>query len=246
LAQSVLGEHVEELRKAASLVIVRDGQTGLEALVMKRTKDMRFLPGFLSFPGGSLDETDDAMDEEMWAHPLSNVHQVDDSAYAVGALRETVEETGGLVAVCDERGVEAGGMVDAEAQEALLSESLSYPALLRRLRLRINGRNLRFVGRWITPPFMPKRFDTRFFVTVTHRQTDNLRVNPVENEWVKWCVPTDLLGEIEGKHAKAAPPTIAMLQALARYATAATCFADLNVPGPDPNDPALRSVLNDL
>jgi 8-oxo-dGTP pyrophosphatase MutT (NUDIX family) len=246
LAQSVLSEQVEELRKAASLVIVRDGQTGLEVLVMKRTKDMRFLPGFLSFPGGSLDETDDAMDDKMWAYPLSNVHQVDDSVYAVGALRETVEETGGLLAVCDERGAETDGVVDAEVQEALLGESLSYPALLTRLRLQINGRNLRFVGRWITPPFMPKRFDTRFFVTVTRGQTENLRVNPAENEWVKWCVPTDLLGDIEEKRAKAAPPTIAMLKALARYAKAAVCFADLNVPGPDPNDPALRVVLNDL
>ncbi len=234
-----------KLRKAASLLICRDGEKGLEVLVLKRSSAMRFLPGFLSFPGGSLDATDAPL-RSCWSHPVTGNEQADDADYAAGALRETSEETGLLPAVCDSQGQTQTVFLDKTRQQALLEGTSTFVELLEALRLQIDGRNLRFVGRWITPPFMPKRFDTRFFITVAAGAADELRVNPDENEWAAWYRPSDILGRVLAKEEKAAPPTQAMLRAMAEFDTTADCFAALYVPGPDPNDPSLRSVLRDL
>lgn len=58
---------------AATVVLVRDGIDGIEALLMRRPLTMRFAPGMWVFPGGALDDGEDAR--------------------AAGA-RETAEETG--------------------------------------------------------------------------------------------------------------------------------------------------------
>ena len=48
----------DEIRRAASLLAGRDGETGLELLVLERSAGSRFLPGYVAFPGGSVDEDD--------------------------------------------------------------------------------------------------------------------------------------------------------------------------------------------
>lgn len=233
------------LRKAASLLMCRDGNDGLEVLVLRRAESMRFLPGFLSFPGGSLDAAD-RLDDGFWAYPLSDAEQLDDSEYAAGAIRETLEETGLLTAVCDGSGEHGDGLLASSWQTGLLEQELTLGQLLDRNKLRLDGRNLRFVGRWITPPFMPKRFDTRFFVTTWAGQAESVRIHSGENDWAAWVRPGEMLRRIDAKAEKAAPPTRAMLTAMAGFATSVECFSQLYVPGPDPNDPMLQSVLDDL
>jgi 8-oxo-dGTP pyrophosphatase MutT (NUDIX family) len=48
----------DEIRQAASLIGVRDGEGGPEVLVIERTLDHRFLPGYIAFPGGAVDPAD--------------------------------------------------------------------------------------------------------------------------------------------------------------------------------------------
>ncbi|WP_062267687.1 NUDIX hydrolase [Endozoicomonas arenosclerae] len=51
---------VAEPRLAATVVILRDGPKGLETLIMRKNSRANFLGGFWVFPGGSVEEQDQA------------------------------------------------------------------------------------------------------------------------------------------------------------------------------------------
>ena len=73
----------KEPRTAATVVLIRDGREGLEALLLQRNRAVKFAGGMWVFPGGSLDPEDwDAADEDEAA------------AARVGAAREAAEECG--------------------------------------------------------------------------------------------------------------------------------------------------------
>ena len=45
-------------RRAASVVVVRDGTDGVEVLLLRRTSKAAFAPDRFVFPGGSVDDSD--------------------------------------------------------------------------------------------------------------------------------------------------------------------------------------------
>ena len=78
-------EAVEPVYPAATVVLVRDGADGMEALLVQRSKDVKHMGGMWVFPGGKVDAAD---------HPGAG----DDYAAAVNAaIRETREEAGLVV-----------------------------------------------------------------------------------------------------------------------------------------------------
>lgn len=77
-----LSDAVEPVYPAATVVLVRDGDAGLEALLVQRSKAVKHMGGMWVFPGGKVDEAD---------YP----HDRDDYGAAVNAaIRETREEAG--------------------------------------------------------------------------------------------------------------------------------------------------------
>ena len=66
---------------AATVVLLRDGEPGLEVLMLKKNSKITF-GGMWVFPGGKIDEEDRALATD------------DDAAACVAAVRETHEETG--------------------------------------------------------------------------------------------------------------------------------------------------------
>lgn len=224
------------IRPASSLLAVRDGQDGLEVLVLKRATSLRFLPGFLSFPGGSIDAEDYAMVEHAVLGKPVACEQEDDLAYAVGALRECAEEAGVTFCITKAGGQARPLLLTEQEQNDLLIQKLNFDELLEAGGWKIAADAMRFVGRWITPPNMPARFDTRFFVTLASEGDLPIRINPSESSWGRWCRPQDLLEEIQAQSAKAAPPTVAMLRGLVPFDKAADCFERLYVPSPSPED----------
>jgi 8-oxo-dGTP pyrophosphatase MutT (NUDIX family) len=73
---------VEPVLPAATIVLLRDGQQGLEALLVQRAKAVKHMGGMWVFPGGKVDAAD---------HPPES----DEYAAAVNAaIRETQEEAG--------------------------------------------------------------------------------------------------------------------------------------------------------
>ncbi len=141
-------------RPAATILLLRDGPSGLEVLMVERNVASEFASGALVFPGGRVDAAD---------------HAGGDLEYGlrVAGIRETWEEARMLLA-------RPRGGVD------LLSAG-ELATLERRLAVKLGRRPdfADFVGsgevvlaidlmvrsaRWITPEGRPKRYDTHFFL----------------------------------------------------------------------------------
>jgi 8-oxo-dGTP pyrophosphatase MutT (NUDIX family) len=140
-------------RDAASLILLRPGESGLEVLIGRRSQDARFMPGRYVFPGGRAAASD--------ARPLAGeMGAVASAAFRSllslkrAALRETFEETG-LVIGRRHRGAESAG--DGQPLSPL-DEAYRQLGVSPALDL------LHLIGRAITPAASPIRFHARFFL----------------------------------------------------------------------------------
>jgi 8-oxo-dGTP pyrophosphatase MutT (NUDIX family) len=137
-------------RRAASLILLRRGESGPETLLGRRSRTARFMPGIYVFPGGAVQRSDTTP----WhgeAPPHGAARALRTAARA--ALRETFEETGFIIGRPPERPPSgpASGLSDIE--RAYLDQ-LREPAF----------ESLVPIGRAITPTRSPIRFDAQFFL----------------------------------------------------------------------------------
>ncbi|HEY7979819.1 MAG TPA: NUDIX hydrolase [Rhizomicrobium sp.] len=156
---------------AATVLIVRDGPTGIEVFMVKRHHQIDFVAGALVFPGGkaSKGDYDAGLSEfsdgaEGWSPEMR--------ALGAAAIREAFEESGILFAR------EAGCPVFITSDRLAGLEHYRHPLekgeiglidMLRKERLNIAFDTLAHFAHWITPDNMPKRFDTHFFVAAAPR-----------------------------------------------------------------------------
>jgi endoribonuclease LACTB2 len=141
-------------KDAAAVVLVRGDDRDPEVFWARRGERLAFQPGFYAFPGGQRDEADAEVAVEHADDP--------ETAQMIAcAARELFEELGVLAA----RGAEhlTKGQ-RASVLDDLTSGRMSFAALLRHYGLRLDARDFTHAGRWVTPPFSPRRFDTHFFV----------------------------------------------------------------------------------
>ena len=75
-------------RQAASVILLRDGTSGLELLLVKRTPKARFMGGVWVFPGGAVDAGEGDGDE---AHRAAGLRELQEEAAI------TLEDAGPLV-----------------------------------------------------------------------------------------------------------------------------------------------------
>ncbi|HYH93146.1 MAG TPA: MBL fold metallo-hydrolase [Candidatus Saccharimonadales bacterium] len=153
-------------RPAATVVLLRPGVDGPEVLLAHRPVTMAFAADMHVFPGGRVDPADS--DRRLIARSAITPAEAavalggdlePGAAHAafVAAIRESFEEAGVLFA-------DVGPAADLESARArLLIEPGSFPDLAERLDLRLRTDRLVPLSRWVTPPTMPRRFDTRFF-----------------------------------------------------------------------------------
>ncbi len=143
-------------KDAATLILIdRSGSTP-KVLLGKRHERHAFMPGKFVFPGGRVDASDKRMpvvadlDKDAVAHLLRRFHKgsaLRARALALAAIRETCEETGLLLGTRAEAPNIPPGPWDAFARHNVLPDLSA----------------IHFVGRAITPPGRPRRFDARFF-----------------------------------------------------------------------------------
>ena len=89
-------------RPASTLVLIRDGDAGVETFLMRRPLTMKFAPGMSVYPGGALDKTDfaDAITEALDAEfaqanaVRASATEREFRALLACAIRETREEAG--------------------------------------------------------------------------------------------------------------------------------------------------------
>lgn len=176
----------EELRKAASVIVARDGVDGLEVVVLERGGGSRFLPGYVAFPGGSVDE-EDAELAEGWFGTRG------ESARAC-AVRELLEEVG--------LALTAGGVHESSDRTlAALSSPLAADQLPE-------------VAHWIAPSQVPVRFDARYFAVEAPAGL-RVVPDGDETAAAWWASPTGLLKAWRTGQRKLYWPTYFTVQAIA-------------------------------
>ena len=192
-----------EPKDAAVVVLVRMGPRGLETFWLRRDRTMSFAAGFYAFPGGRVDASDAEIPIEGAGPP--------DSRLVAAAARELFEETGVLAA----RGRTPDPNTLAEARQAVLDGRETFASVLTRLGLQIDALDFEPAGRWVTPPFMPVRFDARFFLVEVPPGT-RAEVWPGEAAEGSWVRPTDALTLWQEGRALLHPPNRHALNVLSR------------------------------
>ncbi|MEM6535553.1 MAG: NUDIX hydrolase [Pseudomonadota bacterium] len=140
-------------RDAATLVLVRRDASEPRVLMGKRSGRHDFMPDKYVFPGGRSDPQDGRVPAFSELSPANEARLRQQSrrlprALALTAIRETFEETGLLV----------GRSAEMPAQSPPGWQTLFDLDIAPSLQ------DLHFIGRAITPPYRPKRFDARFFM----------------------------------------------------------------------------------
>lgn len=174
-------------------MLVRESPRGRELFWVRRSREVALGGGFYAFPGGRVDEADQALGAD---------------ALKVAALRETFEETGVLL---------AHGEWTAEARDeerrALLSGDRTFDEVLRRLNATLSLDELRPAGRWLTPPFVPVRFDAFFYVALLPPQQEPT-VWPGELVYGEWLTPDEALEKWRSARALLHPPALYLVRCL--------------------------------
>jgi 8-oxo-dGTP pyrophosphatase MutT (NUDIX family) len=176
------------LRPSSTLLMVRDGATGLEVFMVKRNHAIDFASGALVFPGGKLADGD-SDPVLMGRHARPGNFDPALTSFAFGAIREAFEESGLLLA----RAKGDGALLPAARVETLghWREPLNRGEKTLRDMAETEGLDYALdtlvpFAHWITPDVMPKRFDTWFFLAPA--PSDQIGVHDgsesVDSEWV--------------------------------------------------------------
>src|SRR4029453_9020560 len=192
-----------EPKDAAVVVLVRMGPRGLETFWLRREGTVSFAAGFYAFPGGRVDAGDAEVPVEGAGPP--------DSRLVAAAARELFEETGVLAA----RGRTPEAVTLANARAAVLEGKETFASVLNRLGLQVDALDFEPAGRWVTPPFMPTRFDARFFLVEVPPGT-RAEVWPGEAAEGSWVRPTDALTLWQAGRGLLHPPNRHALNVLSR------------------------------
>src|SRR5436190_3167714 len=197
-------------KDAAAVILLRQNtdSTNPEIYWVKRSDKLAFLGGFHAFPGGQLDETDTEVTVQNSPNPETSV-------MISGAARELFEELG-VLAARGAKQLTKGQRVSL--LDDLESGRMSWPTLLAHYELYLDADDFTFVGRWVTPPFSPKRFDTWFFlVTCPAKQEPN--VIPGELASGEWVSAANGFSRWLNAEAFAVPPTLHALKTLSHGLT---------------------------
>ena len=164
------------VRKAATVMLLRDGADGLEIFMLRRNPKSVFVPGQFVFPGGAVDVSDSKESsledicvglDDSEASQLMSIES-GGLSYWVAAIRECFEEAGVLLARQDGTVMSFDEPETYERFEGYRSQvydgSLNLRDMCRQEGLHLDLNDLRYVSHWITPIGPPKRFDTRFFL----------------------------------------------------------------------------------
>jgi 8-oxo-dGTP pyrophosphatase MutT (NUDIX family) len=211
---------------AATLLLLRDGDAGLEVLMITRHAETAFAGGAAVFPGGRLDAEDSA--PTLLRH-CRTVPGIDTAQLAlrVCAIRETFEEVGLLLA--RRAGSEQlldGGAVE-KLQTALLAR-LGHPPDFTELviegGLELATELLVPFAHWITPAIRPRRYDAYFFLAPA---PDRQEARHDGHEAVDsiWVAPAKAAADGAAQRIKMIFATRFNLEKLARSTTREAAFA---------------------
>jgi 8-oxo-dGTP pyrophosphatase MutT (NUDIX family) len=214
-------------RDAATVCLLRDGPSGLEVFLMRRTTSMAFAAGMHVYPGGAVEASDSHVPvagRADLAVVAARTSSDDPRGMLVAAARETFEECGVLIAVSPDG---ASAEVDDELETeraALDAGELTFASILERRGLVVDDAAIVPFAHWVTPEVEDRRYDTRFFMT-EQPVGQHAAYIAGESDRSAWWRPSDALAASGDGRMAMLPPTAATLAFLASYADAATALA---------------------
>ncbi|MEJ7617076.1 MAG: MBL fold metallo-hydrolase [Pyrinomonadaceae bacterium] len=193
-------------KDAAVVILIRPGKTPAQPQVFwaRRSERLAFLAGFHAFPGGQRDELD----------AIVSVLHCDDperAAMIACAARELFEELGVMTA--------RGAAKFTSGQRASLLDDLqsgrmTFPVLLAHYGLHLDAVDFTFIGRWVTPPFSARRFDTWFFMVECPPKQEPAITDDGELEAGQWIEAGAALARWERGEILTVPPVLHALETL--------------------------------
>jgi 8-oxo-dGTP pyrophosphatase MutT (NUDIX family) len=220
-------------RLSATILILRDAPQGMEVLMVVRHHEVDFLSGALVFPGGKLAKGDEDPRVRARCSGVENL-SFEQVALRVGAIREAFEESGILLA--RERGATAllgaarATQLADRYGDRLASGAIGIADLLVAEDLVLACEALVPFARWITPTFVPKRFDTYFYLAPAPAEQIALHDGKemVEAQWIR---PADALADQASGKRKIVAATLLNLRKLNRSSTVSAA-TDAALAGP--------------
>jgi glyoxylase-like metal-dependent hydrolase (beta-lactamase superfamily II)/8-oxo-dGTP pyrophosphatase MutT (NUDIX family) len=223
-------------RAAATIVVVRDGASGLEVLLSRRAERGDHNSGAWVFPGGIVDPgdaqshdcctgVDDAQASARLGLPQNGLD------YYIAAVRECFEESGLLFAT-DGSGElvgldDAAGVALGAWRGPLHRNERTLGEMCREFGLKLALDRLVYLSHWLTPLARPKRFDTRFFIAAAPT-SQTAAFDGTEMVEQLWLAPADALAR--ASELKLMTPTQKTLELVGRYENVDTLLSWARTP----------------
>ncbi|WP_428680112.1 NUDIX hydrolase [Reyranella sp.] len=215
-------------RPATTVLLLRPSQPGdagspLEVFMVVRHHQIDSFSGALVFPGGKLEEADG--DKSLRAR-CGGADKIDDAElkFRVAGVREAFEECGVLLA--RKRGQRALiGAADLKGIEErwrakLAKDEASIVDMVEAEDLEIATELMTPYAHWITPTFVPKRFDTWFFLAEAPEDQIALHDGSESTDSV-WIGPQEAIEEAKAGKRTLVHATTKNLELLAEGKTVA-------------------------
>jgi 8-oxo-dGTP pyrophosphatase MutT (NUDIX family) len=194
---------------AATLILFRDRPAGApEILMVERASKMAFAGGAVVFPGGRIDDADQVLAAR---HPSIDA---DCAAARIGAIRETIEESGIPIGIV---GTPPTGWLD-EARAALHAGS-AFGDLLDAAKLSLDLDALIPFARWLPKHREVRVFDTRFYIARAPADLPLEVVDATENVRTFWESAAGVIAMEAAGSVKIIYPTMRNLERLAQFAS---------------------------
>lgn len=212
-------------RPAATVVILRDGPTGLETFMVVRHHEIDFASGALVFPGGKVDKPDA---DPFWRDRAPKVGATPEHAYWIAAARETFEEAGLLLArrrgaatLLSQRDTHD---IIVKYRAKLLKHEGTFADMVRAEDLEIATDMMVHYAHWITPVGVPKRFDTHFLM-VDAPEDQIGAADGSESVDGLWISPAQAIADGNSGKRTLVPATRMNLSKITPFATVAEAMA---------------------
>jgi len=213
-----------DIRKAATVLIIRPGERGPELFMLQRPGRGVF-PDLHVFPGGKVDEEDADLEASCFGlndRLASRKLGLKDNAirYWVTVIRECFEESGVLLA--RRYGEDFYFRDDVERKHyqelrgRLLAGETDFASIIESEGLELATDRVHYFSHWITPETAPARFDTRFFLAAMpsgQQAVGDIR-ETVSGEWIS---AADALQRHETGDWQMIYPTLTTLNTVADY-----------------------------
>ena len=213
------------LKPAATVLMVRNcdkDSDKLEVFMVVRHHQIDFASGALVFPGGKVDDAD--LNPELEAH-LPKSQDLGDPllSFKIASIREAFEECHVLLA----RDNATGEMIDPQKIDVLVDKyrremqagDIDILTMAKEENLELATDLLAHYSHWITPNFMPKRFDTHFFIAMAPKEQLAFHDGEESVDSV-WIGPNEAMqGSEDGKYTIIFP-TMMNIEYLTRYDSA--------------------------